>query len=167
MSDDFDFELAELLRKQVPNDESIHSTLLRTLLAYDPNIKPIGVIGNSGLWMDAPFVQKQYQFLFYRYPDHVLLETIDTSLSVNGNHNCLFDNPAYYTYRVESTFFNLKSVPLNFAKHADHSKHTFAPLFVRLLSCITFSVIFDLLFLMINALAKWPNFLIRYKNSSM
>lgn len=77
--------------------------------------------------MDAPFVQKQYQFLFYRYPDHVLLETIDTSLSVNGNHNCLFDNPAYYTYRVESTFFNLKSVPLNFAKHADHSKHTFAP----------------------------------------
>ncbi|HCM0782740.1 TPA: hypothetical protein ACGUON_002653 [Vibrio vulnificus] len=127
MSDDFDFELAELLRKQVPNDESIHSTLLRTLLAYDPNIKPIGVIGISGLWMDAPFVQKQYQFLFYRYPDHVLLETIDTSLSVNGNHNCLFDNPAYYNYRVESTFFNLKSVPLNFAKHADHSKHTFAP----------------------------------------
>ncbi|WP_394142659.1 hypothetical protein [Vibrio chagasii] len=109
MSDDFDFELAELLRNQVPNDESIHSTLLRTLLAYDPNIKPIGVIGNSGCWIDAPFVQKQYQFLFYRYPDHVLLETIDMSLSVDGKHNCLFDNPAYYTYRIESTFFSGRS----------------------------------------------------------
>ncbi|HBC3381265.1 TPA: hypothetical protein KD839_000015 [Vibrio parahaemolyticus] len=109
MSDHFDFELAELLRKQVPNDESIHSTLLRTLLAYDPNIKPIGVIGNSGCWIDAPFVQKQYQFLFYRYPDHVLLETIDMSLSVDGKHNCLFDNPAYYTYRIESTFFSGRS----------------------------------------------------------
>lgn len=106
MSDDFDFELAELLRKQVPHDESIHSTMLRTLLAYDPNVKPIGVIGNSGCWIDAPFVQKQYQFLFYRYPDHVLLETIDMSLSVDGKHNCLFDNPAYYTYRIESTFFS-------------------------------------------------------------
>ena len=106
MSDNFDFALAELLRKQVAHDESIHSTLLRTLFAYDPNIKPIGVIGNSGRWIDAPFVQNGYEHLFYRYPDHVLLETIDTSLSVNGNDNCLFDNPAYYTYRIKSTFFS-------------------------------------------------------------
>lgn len=106
MSENFDFELARLLREQVPHDESIHSTLLRTLLAYDPNIKPIGVISNSGMWIDAPFVQKGYEHLFYRYPDHVLLETIDMSLSVNGKDNCLFDNPAYYTFRIESTFFS-------------------------------------------------------------
>lgn len=106
MSENFDFELARLLREQVPNDESIHSTLLRTLLAYDPNIKPIGVIGDSGFWMDAPFIQKGYEHLFYRYPDHVLLETIDMNLSVDGKDNCLFDNPAYYTYRIESTFFS-------------------------------------------------------------
>ncbi|MBF4269471.1 hypothetical protein EAY71_21625, partial [Vibrio anguillarum] len=87
MSENFDFELARLLRAQVPYDESIHSTLLRTLLAYDPNIKPIGVIGNSGMWMDAPFVQNGYEHLFYRYPDHVLLETIDMSLSVDGKDN--------------------------------------------------------------------------------
>ncbi|MCR9708944.1 hypothetical protein BC354_15805 [Vibrio cholerae] len=106
MSENFDFELAKLLREQVPNDESIHSTLLRTLLAYDPNIKPIGVIGNSGMLVDAPFVQKGYEHLFYRYPDHVLLEMIDMSLSVDGKDNCLFDNPAYYTYRIQSTFFS-------------------------------------------------------------
>ncbi|MDE1242592.1 hypothetical protein [Vibrio aestuarianus] len=109
MSNDFDFEVAELLRKQVPNDESTHSTLLRKLLAYDPNIKPIGVISNSGLWMDAPFVQKEYQHLFYRYPDHVLLEIVDMGLSVNGEDNSLFDNPAYYTYRIKSTFFSERS----------------------------------------------------------
>ena len=105
MTDNVDLELAELLRKQVPHDESIHSTLLRTLLAYDPNIKPTGVIDNSGCWTGNPYVQKQYQFLFYRNPDHVLLETIDTGVSVDGEYNCLFDNPAYYTYRIDSTFF--------------------------------------------------------------
>lgn len=106
MSENFDFELARLLREQVPHDESIHSTLLRTLLAHDPNIKPIGVISNSGMWIHNPFVQKGYGHLFYRYADHVLLETIDMNLSVDGKDNCLFDNPAYYTYRIESTFFS-------------------------------------------------------------
>ncbi|MGI9887576.1 hypothetical protein [Vibrio chagasii] len=106
MDNSFDFELAELLRKYVPHDESIHSTLLRTLFAYDPNIKPIGVIGNSGFWVDDPFVPKEYQHLFYRYPDHVLLEMIDMGLSVSGKDNSLFDNPAYYTYRISSTFFS-------------------------------------------------------------
>lgn len=48
MSENFDFELAKLLRAQAPHDESIHSILIRTLLAYDPNVKPIGVISNSG-----------------------------------------------------------------------------------------------------------------------
>lgn len=106
MSENFDFELAKLLRDQVPNDESIHSTLLRTLLAHDPNIKPIGVISDFGRWIDNPFVHKGYEHLFYRNPDHLLLETIDMNLSVNGKGNSLFDNPAVYTYRIESTFFS-------------------------------------------------------------
>lgn len=105
MSENFDFELAQLLREQVPNDESIHSTLLRTLLAYDPNVKPIGVINDLGRWIVSPFVHKGYEHLFSRYPDHVLLETIDMNLSVDGYGNSLFDNPAEYTYRIESTFF--------------------------------------------------------------
>jgi len=106
VSENFDFELAKLLRAQAPHDESIHSILIRTLLAYDPNVKPIGVISNSGFWKNAPFVHKGYEHLFYRYPDHVLLEMIDGTLSVDGKDNSLFDNPAYYTYRIESTFFN-------------------------------------------------------------
>lgn len=105
MSENFDFELAQLLREQVPNDESIHSTLLRTLLAYDPNVKPIGIINDLGRWIVSPFVHKGYEHLFSRYPDHVLLETIDMNLSVDGYGNSLFDNPAEYTYRIESTFF--------------------------------------------------------------
>ncbi|MGK6781408.1 hypothetical protein MMF16_00025795 [Enterobacter hormaechei] len=91
MSENFDFELAKLLRAQAPHDESIHSILIRTLLAYDPNVKPIGVISNSGFWKNAPFVHKGYEHLFYRYPDHVLLGTmIDGTLSVDGKDNSLF-----------------------------------------------------------------------------
>lgn len=106
MSEEFDFELARLLREQVPHDESLHSTLLRELWAHDPNAKPIGIIGNSGGWVNSPFIQKDYEHIFHRYPDHVLLEIIDVELSVNGKGNLLFDNPTNYTSQIKPTFFS-------------------------------------------------------------
>ncbi|MGO1298854.1 MAG: hypothetical protein ACTMIA_16390, partial [Vibrio sp.] len=106
MSEDFDFELAGALRERAPHDESLHSTLLRALWAYDPNAKPIGIIGNSGGWVNNPFIQKDYEHIFYRYPDHVLLEIIDMELSVNGKGNLLFDNPTNYTSQIKPTFFS-------------------------------------------------------------
>lgn len=99
-------EFIQLLRDQSPHDESLHSTLLRALWAYDPNVKPIGIIGNSGGWINSPFVQKDYEHIFYRYPDHVLLEIIDVELSVNGKGNLLFDNPTNYTSQIKPTFFS-------------------------------------------------------------
>lgn len=106
MSDTFDFELAEMLRRQVPNDESLHRTLLRTLWAYDPSAKPVGVIGNSGCWVNRPFIQKNYEHAFHKNPDHLLLEFIDMELSINGKGNLLFDNPTTYTSQIEPIFFS-------------------------------------------------------------
>lgn len=89
-----------------PHDESLHSTLFRVLLSYDPNAKPIGIINKDGLWRCAPFIHRGYEHVFYRYPDHLLLEIIDIDLSLNGKGNSLFDHPANYTYKIEDTFFN-------------------------------------------------------------
>lgn len=99
-------EFIQLLRDQSPHDESLHSTLLRALWAYDPNAKPIGIIGNSGSWINSPFIHKDYEHIFHRYPDHVLLEIIDVELSVNGKGNLLFDNPTNYTSQIKPTFFS-------------------------------------------------------------
>ena len=106
MSRSFDLELAKALRKQAPLDETLSSTLLRVLLAYEPNIKPIGVIGKSGNWVDAPFINKGYEHLFYRYSDNELLEIIDSDLLISGKGNGLFDDPTLYTHRIASTFFS-------------------------------------------------------------
>lgn len=106
MSDDFDFELAQILRQQAPGDESLHSIMLRALLTYNPHAKPIGIIGHAGYWIDAPFIQKEYEHLFYRYPDHHLLETIDITLSITGRGNNLFSDPTKYADRIKSTFFS-------------------------------------------------------------
>ncbi|KFI11380.1 hypothetical protein IX95_15000 [Vibrio sp. B183] len=99
-------EFIQLLRDQAPHDGSLHSTLLRSLWAYDPSAKPIGIIGNSGCWINSPFIHKEYEHIFYRYPDHVLLEIIDVELSVNGQGNLLFDNPVNYTSQIKRTFFS-------------------------------------------------------------
>lgn len=99
-------EFIQLLRDQCPHDESLHSTLLRMLWAYDPHAKPIGVIGSSGNWIDRPFIQKEYEHIFYNYPDHVLLEIIDVDLSVNGKGNQIFDSPVSYTSEIKPTFFS-------------------------------------------------------------
>ncbi|WP_394242847.1 TniQ family protein [Vibrio astriarenae] len=99
-------ELAKMLRSYVPYDESLHSTLIRTLLAYDPNIKPIGVIGASGYWVDTPFVTVAQEHIFSRNPDNLLLEMIDMSKSIDGKDNLLFDNPVSYAHIVNATFFS-------------------------------------------------------------
>lgn len=54
-----DNDLADTLRALAPYDESLHSFLLRTMFTYDPTIKPIGVISDSGYWLEKAFIHSR------------------------------------------------------------------------------------------------------------
>lgn len=116
MSDDPILE--GILSSQSPLDESLHSFLVRTLLAHDPNVKPVGVISESGCWIREPFIHEGYEHLFSQHPDHLLLEMIDISKRINGKGNLLFDNPANYASSIEETFFSGQRLRKNY--HTNH-----------------------------------------------
>ena len=101
-----DEALSATLRALAPHDELLHSFLLRTMLTYDPTIKPVGVISDSGHWVEKPFVNGPQQHLFRNYSDHLLLETIDINKSINGRRENLFDSPTSYANSVGQVFFS-------------------------------------------------------------
>ncbi len=100
--------ISDILRSLSPSDESLHSFLLRNLWNFNSQAKPNEIICDDGKFYKYPTVQKEYQHVYSRHQDHILLEMIEIEKTVNGRNNLLFSCPNYSYREIKAVFFNEK-----------------------------------------------------------
>ncbi|MBW3166473.1 hypothetical protein [Ferrimonas balearica] len=106
MSESLSVRTSQFHNHYDPYDESLHGFLLRLQQLHYPDLNPIGVISQSGGWVENPFAHKKFEHLFMGFPDHELLEIIDMTRMIGRENNNLFDDPTLYTNRISTTFLS-------------------------------------------------------------
>lgn len=88
----------------IPQDESLHSFLIREQLIYSDKFDPKGVITADGMWRSQPYAHSSVVSLFEKYQEEFLFNLLNTNTDFYLGSNPIY-SPTLFINKLHSVFF--------------------------------------------------------------